>query len=376
MITRQTIDHLTNYLHRNKVLIVFGPRQVGKTTLMKELVKNINQSHLFFNADDFDIKEMFERPSVARLKSITGNHKLLVIDEAQRIQNIGIVLKLFRDELPDVQVIASGSSAFELSDKIKESLTGRAVEFKLFPISWREMVKHTSAIAENSALPLRLLYGYYPEVINNPGREREVLAGLAGNYLYRDILALENVRKPYLLDPLLKAIAAQTGNEVSYNKIANHIRADVKTVEHYIDLLEKSFIIFRMPAYNKNVYAELKKGMKVYFWDLGIRNAILGNFTTIETRTDLGALWENFLLVERMKNNVYAGKTVRPYFWRTTYQAEIDYLEVGLDCINAFEFKYNKSSRKNPPGSFSEGYPHATYEIITRENYMEWLLQD
>ncbi len=375
MIERDITDGLIKRLYKKKVVIVFGPRQVGKTTLIKEIVKRVNKQALFFNADDFEIKDMFERPSIARLKSIAGDAKLIVIDEAQRIENIGITLKLFCDEFPNLQVIASGSSAFELSDKIKEPLTGRSFEYKLFPLSWMEMVKHTSVITEHASLAVRLLYGYYPAVINNPGNEREILSGLAGNYLYRDILSLESVRKPYLLDPLLKAIAMQMGSEVSYNNLAKLVKADVKTVEHYIDLLEKSFIIFRLPAYNKNVFTELKKGRKIYFWDIGIRNAILGNFTPLENRNDMGALWENFLIVERLKNNAYSQKQVNPFFWRTINQTEIDFIEEKLGKLKAVEFKYSGNIRKKAPEDFKKGYPSSSYEVISKENYIEWLLE-
>lgn len=375
MINREIIDRLVKRLYKKKVVIVFGPRQVGKTTLIKEIVKRVNKPSLFFNADDFEVKGMFEKPTIARLKSIAGDAKLVVIDEAQRIENIGITLKLFCDEFPTLQVIASGSSAFELSDKIKEPLTGRSFEYKLFPLSWMEMVRHTSVLTEHASLPVRLLYGYYPAVINNPGNEREILAGLAGNYLYRDILALDSVRKPYLLDPLLKAIAMQMGSEVSYNNLAKLIKADVKTVEHYIDLLEKSFIIFRLPAYNKNVFTELKKGRKIYFWDVGIRNAVLGNFTPLENRNDLGALWENFLVVERLKNNTNAEKQLTPFFWRTINQTEIDFIEEKNGKLNAFEFKFSGNKRKKAPEDFSKGYPGSTYDVISKENYIEWLLE-
>jgi uncharacterized protein len=376
MIDRDITEGLIKRLYKKKVVIVFGPRQVGKTTLIKEIVKRVNKPALFFNADDFEVKDMFEKPTIARLKSIAGDAKLLVIDEAQRIENIGITLKLFCDEFPNVQVIASGSSAFELSDKIKEPLTGRSFEYKLFPLSWMEMVRHTSVITEHASLPVRLLYGYYPAVINNPGNEREILSGLAGNYLYRDILSLQSVRKPYLLDALLKAIAMQMGSEVSYNNLAKLVKADVKTVEHYIDLLEKSFIIFRLPAYNKNVFTELKKGRKIYFWDVGIRNSILGNFTPLENRGDLGALWENFLIVERLKNNTYSEKRANPFFWRTINQTEIDYVEEDHKKLHAFEFKYSESRKRGMPDDFAKGYPGSTYQTISKENYIEWLLDN
>jgi predicted AAA+ superfamily ATPase len=376
MVKREIQDNILSKLFKKKILIVYGPRQVGKTTLIKELVKHVNKPTIFFNTDDFDVKAMFEKPTIARLKSLAGDYKLIIIDEAQRIENIGLTLKLFCDEFPGVQVIASGSSAFELSDKIKEPLTGRSMEYKLFPLSWMEMSRHTSVIHEHGALSQRLVYGYYPEVINNPGNEKNELASLAGNYLYRDVLAQENIRKPWLLDALLKAIAVQIGSEVSYNNLSKLVKADVKTIEHYIDLLEKSFIIFRLPAYNRNVYTELKKGKKIYFWDLGIRNALLGNFTPAENRNDLGALWENFLIVERLKNNSYTNKQINPFFWRTINQTEIDYVEESNKKLDAFEFKYIESRKRRVPEDFAKGYPGSTYETISKENYIEWLIGD
>lgn len=268
------------------------------------------------------MQELLTKTTSTKLKAVVGRHTLVFIDEAQRIPDIGLTLKLFTDQIKYVQVIATGSSAFELLSQVSEPLTGRkydgsAFRFKLYPLSFAEMVAHHGLLTEKRLLEHRLIYGYYPEIVTKPGEEVELLKLLATSYLYKDLLRLEQIKKPSLLDKLLKALALQVGSEVSYNELAQLTGSDPKTVDKYIDLLEKAFVVFRLPALSRNVRTEIRKGKKVYFYDCGIRNAILNNFNSLASRTDVGALWENFVLAERMKFHDYAGRSTQSYFWRT-----------------------------------------------------------
>jgi uncharacterized protein len=353
---------------KGKALLVFGARQTGKSTLAELLLTNQEKEWLTLNGDDADVREALTNTTATKLKSIIGNKKILMIDEAQRIDNIGLSLKLITDQIKDVQVIATGSSSFELSNKVNEPLTGRKYEFMLYPLSFEEMVNHHGLLQEKRLIEQRLLYGYYPEIVINPGEEKERLKLLAGSYLYKDLLMLEQIKKPALLEKLLKALALQVGSEVHYTEIGQMIGSDRKTVEKYIDLLEKSFVIFQLPAFSRNVRNEIKKGKKVYFYDCGIRNAIINNFNSISNRTDTGALWENFIIVERIKFLKYKGIDCNHYFWRTTQQQEIDLIEEKENTLAAFEFKWNKNAKARIPLTFIENYPGTITKIISSEN--------
>jgi uncharacterized protein len=353
---------------KGKALLVFGARQTGKSTLAELLLTNQEKEWLTLNGDDADVREALTNTTATKLKSIIGNKKILLIDEAQRIDNIGLSLKLITDQIKDVQVIATGSSSFELSNKVNEPLTGRKYEFMLYPLSFEEMVNHHGLLQEKRLIEQRLLYGYYPEIVINPGEEKERLKLLAGSYLYKDLLMLEQIKKPALLEKLLKALALQVGSEVHYTEIGQMIGSDRKTVEKYIDLLEKSFVIFQLPAFSRNVRNEIKKGKKVYFYDCGIRNAIINNFNSISNRTDTGALWENFIIVERIKFLKYKGIDCNHYFWRTTQQQEIDLIEEKENTLAAFEFKWNKNAKARIPLTFIENYPGTITKIISSEN--------
>src|ERR1700744_5065118 len=321
-------------LFKGKAILLFGPRQCGKSTLVETMLEGTD--HYYMNGDEADVRETLSNTTSTKLKAIVGKKKVVFIDEAQRIPNIGLTLKLFTDQLKDVQVIATGSSAFELSSKVNEPLTGRKYEYMLFPLSFGEMVHHHGLLTEKRLIEHRLLYGYYPEIVTKPGEEKELLKLLAESYLYKDLLTLEQIKKPILLEKLLKALALQVGSEVSYQELAQTVGADKGTVEKYIDLLEKAFVVFRLPALNKNVRNEIKKGKKVYFYDCGIRNAIINNFKPLSTRTDVGALWENFVIAERMKSLRYQGKDAKQYFWRTMQQQEIDLIEEVEDEMIAY----------------------------------------
>ena len=305
MIERTQESAIKSLIGSNKAIILMGARQVGKSTLLHSLLDG-DESVLWLNGDDDDVRELFRSISSTRLKAIVGNRKTVVIDEAQRIEEIGLRLKLITDQMPGVQVIATGSSSFELSSKVNEPLTGRKRELKLYPLSFREMVAHTSFLEECRMIPHRLTYGYYPEVVCSPANEKVVLKELTDSYLYRDLLSFENLRKPDVVVRLLKALSLQIGSQVSYNELASLLGLTSKTVEKYLDILEKSYIIFRLGSFSRNMRNELKLSRKIYFWDLGIRNSVIGNMAPLENRNDTGALWENFLIAERMKNNSYS----------------------------------------------------------------------
>lgn len=373
MISRIIESKITSLLGGKKAIIVMGARQVGKSTLLQQML-NHRDDVLWMNGDDLDIQELFSNLTSTRMRAILGDKKLVVVDEAQRIADIGLRLKLITDQVPDVQVIATGSSSFELASKVNEPLTGRKREFKMYPLTFAEMAHHTSFLDETRMIPHRMVYGYYPEVVSNPGDERAILKELSDSYLYKDILTLDSINKPDKLVRLLKALALQIGSQVSYNEIGTLIGLDPKTVERYVDILEKSFIVFRLGTFSRNQRNELKSSRKIYFWDLGIRNAVIGNLTQVESRTDVGELWENLVIAERMKQNAYAGSFAQSYFWRTRQQHEIDYIEEADGQLQAFEFKWNeRKANVKCPESFRTAYPHAAYHVITPKNIEEFL---
>lgn len=375
MIHRILEDKIKSQLGNKKAIVIIGARQVGKSTLLNLLLDN-NKDVLWLNGDDLDVQDLFREMSSTRMRALLGNkYHLLVIDEAQRIEDIGLRLKLVTDQIPGVQVIATGSSSFELSAKVNESLTGRKREFSMYPVTFGEMVNHTNLLEELRMIPHRMVYGYYPEVVSSPGDEQAILKELSGSYLYKDILSLDSISKPDKLVRLVKALALQIGSQVSYNEIANLIGLDSKTIERYIDILEKSFIVFRLGSFSRNLRNELKASRKVYFWDLGIRNAVTGNFSRLENRTDAGELWENFAIAERMKLNAYHNGFTQSWFWRTQKQNEIDYLEEADGLLCAYEFKWNTAKANvKCPASFSAAYPEARFQVITPKNVEEFLL--
>lgn len=374
MIEREIEKQIENRLFKGKAILVFGPRQVGKTTSIHSILAKNNQKCLFLNGDEADVRETLENTTSTNLSLLFGEHKIVFIDEAQRINGIGITLKLITDVLKDVQVIATGSSAFDLANETQEPLTGRKYEFQMLPISFQEMVTNNGLLEEKRLLEQRMIYGYYPEIVVKPNDAAENLKLLSNSYLYKDLLNLEQIKKPALLGKILKSLALQVGSEVSYNEISQLVNGDFHTVEKYIDLLEKAFVIFTLPAYSRNVRNEIKKGRKIYFYDNGVRNAIINNFNPLSSRSDTGALWENFLISERMKylnsNKLEAWK----YFWRTTAQQEIDYLEELDGKMTAYEFKWNPNKTAKFPKTFTNAYPEAEVKLITLKNFEEFVL--
>lgn len=369
MINRLVLSQLKANLFSGKAIILLGPRQVGKTTLLKGLA--LNHSALWLNADEPDVRSLLNQATSTSLANLIGKNKVVIIDEAQRLENAGLTLKLITDNLKGVQLIATGSSSFELSDKIKESLAGRKWEYHLFPVSTEEMIQHHGLLDEKRLLEHRLIYGYYPEVITSPEQSKELLRSISDSVLFKDILALEQVKKPATLERLLKALALQMGQEVSFQELGQMIEADKETVERYIYILEQAYVIFRLPALSRNIRNELKRARKIYFYDNGIRNSITANFNSLSLRTDKGALWENYLVSERIKFIHYNRLLSNSYFWRTTQQQEIDYVEERDGTLHTFEFKWTGSSKL--PKTFSGAYPNHTFHSINSENYLEFV---
>lgn len=368
MYQRQLEARILARLFKGKAILLFGPRQVGKSTMVEAVLQQTGQTWLNLNGDEADVRAQLSNTTSTRLKAIFGQHTLVLIDEAQRIENIGLTLKLITDQIKGVQVIATRSSAFELANAANEPLTGRKYEYFLYPISFGEMATHHGLLTEKRLIEHRMVFGYYPEIVGNQGQEKELLKLLASSYLYKDLLMLEQVKKPVLIEKLLKALALQLGSEVNYHELSQMVEADKGTVEKYIDLLEKAYVVFRLPALNRNVRSELKKGKKVYFYDCGIRNAILGNFNALNSRTDTGALWENFVIAERMKYMYYKEQDCEHYFWRTIRQQEIDFVEETPESMTAMECKWNTKAKAQFPSTFTEGYPQATTMVITPDN--------
>lgn len=372
---RSLYQNIFNSCFKGKVIILIGPRQVGKTTLLKKLQENSGKKTIWLNADEADILQALTNANTStQLQQLFGVDKeLVIIDEAQQIPNIGKKLKLIHDNFPHIQVIATGSSAFELQNETNEPLTGRKKEFYMFPLSFSEMVNEVDLITEKRMLNTRLVFGSYPEVINNPGNEKEVLRELATSYLYKDLLRLDGIRKSTVIEKILQALAFQVGNEVNYHELAQVVgNIDTATVEKYINLLEKAYIIFKLPALSRNLRNELKKGKKYYFYDNGIRNVIISNYQTVDLRQDVGALWENYLLAERVKKNNYTQFYSNNYFWRTHDQAEIDYIEENDGILNAYEIKW-KNKKVKFPNSFLNAYPNHQTQVISPENYIDFI---
>ena len=368
---QRTIENIiNNKIGKGKAIIIVGARQVGKTTLIKDLLKDKN--YLFLDADDPSTRKILTSPNTEQIRSILGENKIVFIDEAQRIEGIGLTLKIITDQFADVQLIVSGSSSFDLGNQLNEPLTGRKWEYELFPISWEELEKEEGYVKAEQQLENRLLYGMYPEVLNDKGNEREILKNLASSYLYRDILAFSEIRKPEILDNLLLALALQVGNEVNYNELAQTIGVNKITIQKYIAILEKGYIVFKLNSFSRNLRNEIKRNKKIYFHDNGIRNMILGSFNPLALRTDVGALWENFLISERKKQNIYKNTFARMYFWRTKQQQEVDFVEEKEGKIYGFEFKWKVKSKIKLPQTFVKAY-NAETKIIDRNNFRDFI---
>lgn len=373
MIGRLINQSVTADFFQGKVIAVLGPRQVGKTTLLSQLSIPSTET-LWLNCDNIDDSQVLEGQTTTGLQQLVGNKRYVVIDEAQRVKNIGLTLKMMADTFRDrVQVVVTGSSSLELSNQIYEPATGRIFEYRLYPFSLAELSQHYSVREERRLLEQRLIYGCYPEVVTHPDHAKRILTTIASNYLYKDLLSYNGIRKPEVLSRLLQALAMQVGEQVSYNELSRLIGIDRATVESYIDLLEKCFVIFRLPSYSGNLRTELRHNRKIYFYDNGIRNAILSNFAPLNLRTDAGALWENMMLSERVKHNAYRQSYAQIYFWRTQAQAEIDFVEIEDGAMQAFEFKFNPKKLPRAPKAFTDTYPEAVFQVITPDNYTSFV---
>jgi predicted AAA+ superfamily ATPase len=373
MITRIIEKSIENELFKGKAIIIFGARQVGKSSLLKKMFAHSNDV-VWLDGDLAETQLLFENLTVAKVKTILGDAKIVIIDEAQTILNIGLKLKIFTDYFKDIQLIATGSSSFDLANKINEPLTGRKWEYMLFPLSFSEMANHHNTFEEHKQLHQRLIFGYYPEVVCHESKAIDILKQLTTSYLYKDVLQWEMLKKSDKILKLLQALAFQIGSQVSYSELGQICGLDNKTVEKYIILLEQAFVVFRLPSFSRNLRNELKFSKKIYFYDNGIRNTLISNFNSIELRQDVGSLWENFLVAERMKRNSYAKHYAQTYFWRTQDQKEIDFIEEYNGKLYAYEFKWNMKKATKIPTSFSKTYSDAQFQCITPENYWDFLM--
>ncbi len=375
MIERTLQAIIEKEMFRGKAIVVIGARQVGKSTLFRMILDPRPEKILRLNCDEPEVVSMLTEAGTPALRLIVGQNKIVMIDEAQSVPGIGMTLKRLTDNFPEVQLLVTGSSSFELRNKLNEPLTGRKYEHHLFPLSSAEICGAEGVVPLRQTLEQRLVYGSYPEVFSRPEEARQILMDIAGSYLYKDLLSLEDIRRPALLEKLLVALALQLSSEVSYNELAQTVGTDNKTVEKYVDLLEKCFVIFRLDGFNRNLRTELKKSKKIYFYDNGIRNAILQNFAPLAMRQDSGALWENFVISERIKMNHYAGNCAKSYFWRTTGQQEIAYIEERDGRFTLFEMKFNpKKARTKLPEAFMRAYDVERTAVVTPDNWTGWLL--
>ena len=372
MIKRSLYQNIKSRLFGGKAILLIGPRQVGKTTLITTILKNSGEKYLFLDGDDPTVRDQLDIPNTERIRQIIGPFTTVFIDEAQRISNIGLTSKIIVDQFPEKQLILSGSSAFELGENMQEPLTGRKWTYQLYPVSWDEWENYYGFLKAEQDFDNRLIYGFYPDVLNHPKEPKEILGELVDSYLYKDILNYAGIRKPDRIQKLVQAIAYQVGQEVVYKEVGDLVGLDPKTVSHYIDILEKAYVLFRLPSFSRNLRNEIKTNRKIYFYDNGVRNAVINYFLTIENRQDIGALWENFLISERLKlhnnNKIQSNR----YFWRTKQQQEIDYVEERDGNIFGFEFKWNPKRNIRFPKTFVKNY-NATTMGVNRENFRDFL---
>jgi len=371
-VPRYIEKRINKLLFKGKALILYGARQVGKTTILRRLQKSRPEKSIYLNCDEPDIRQSLSNVTSSEIKAVFGKASIVFLDEAQRIDNIGLCLKLAVENFPDMQIIATGSSSFELSDSISEPLTGRKFELQLFPFSVEELRHDHSNLEIQRLLEHRMLYGMYPEIVQNYGEELDLLKEISRSYLYKDVLQYQHIKNPEILEKLLQALALQIGSEVSYNELAVLLGIDKKTVASYVRILEQAYIIFLLRPFSRNLRNELKKLRKIYFIDTGIRNALINNFNPMSLRQDAGVLWENFMLSERMKLNSYQNRSVDMYFWRTHQQQEIDLIEDSEGKLAGFEFKWGKRKFRVPK-IFQQTYPDSTVGPVTPLNFSEFV---
>ena len=372
MIKRYIESQILKDFNKGKIICLIGPRQVGKTTMLGAL-ESPDEKILKLNCDDILDVNQIENRSTIELKNLIKDYGMVQIDEVQRIENVGLALKKLADLKLPVKIIVTGSSSLGIRDKVYEPATGRLLEYNLYPFSLLELANATSRLEEQKQLETRMIYGLYPEIVTDPSDAKRLLMGITNNYLYKDTLSYGGVKKPDMLQKLVRALALQLGSEVSYNELSRMVGADKQTIEKYIDLLEKAFVVFRLSSYSRNLRNEIQKGKKIYFYDNGIRNAIISNFAPLELRNDVGALWENLMISERIKRNSYLRNYAQSFFWRTHSQQEIDYVEEEDGRLSAYEFKWNINSKAKEPKLFKETYPESTFQTITPNNYWHFI---
>ncbi len=362
-------------LHKGKVIVIYGARQVGKTTLVRSMLDHNPQGSRYIDCDLLRNREALEQQDEIKLKQFLGNISLLILDEAQRVRDIGLVLKILHTYLPDTQIIATGSSSFELANTINEPLTGRVLDYLLLPLSYEELLSQSNPIDMQSQLDAVLRYGSYPDIVNLSDSDKDLyLQKLANNYLYKDILEYEQLKKPEQLLKILQLLALQVGSEVSFAEIGKQLGLNTVTVQRYVELLKKTFVIFHLSAFSRNLRKEISKSTKIYFWDLGIRNALIQNFNPLSVRGDIGAIWENYCIAERLKSGYHHQKVANYYFWRTYDQQEIDLIEESQGKLAAFECKWNSKVRDNTPKIFLETYTGSVSSVVTRDNLSTFLM--
>jgi predicted AAA+ superfamily ATPase len=374
-IRQKQLDNLRQFLSPGKVVVLYGARRTGKTTLVEEFLKEVKEPFLFVSGDDIIVQEFLSSRSVEKLKAFVGASRLLIVDEAQRIRDIGLNLKIIVDHIAGIRVVATGSSSFDLAHSIGEPLTGRKYTLRLYPLAQFEIGQTENPAQTVANLESRLVYGSYPEIVllaDNLRRE-QYLREIVSSYLYKDILELDSVRHSAKVSRLLQLIAFQIGKEVSCTELGGQLGMSKNTVERYLDLLEKAFVVFRLQGFSRNLRKEITKNCRYYFLDVGIRNALINNFNPLSLRDDVGSLWENYLVMERLKKQEYLGLTANNYFWRTYTQQEIDFVEEREGQLNGFEMKWGKG-RNRPPQEWAAAYPEAGWRVINRDNYLEFIL--
>jgi predicted AAA+ superfamily ATPase len=372
---RKLEEKIRPLLHRGKALIIVGARQVGKSTMLQNMDKVFGDA-LWLNADENSIRDHLSVIDISGIRSLVGNYKMVIIDEIQRVKNAGLILKMMVDNFKDVQFIATGSSALEISETVFEPLTGRFFLFHLYPFSLAEIYPAKSSFEIEQALPFHLVYGNYPEVCTQRDLSEMIVKNLAQQYLYKDVLIWKDIRRPELLDKLLKLLAFQIGSQVSINELARSLGVKSETVRNYIDLLEKSFVIYQLKSFGTNQRKEVSKMSKVYFWDNGIRNAVIGNFDPLSQRTDTGALFENFIISERLKMLSWSDDDAKGFFWRNYNKSEVDYIERKRDLIKAFEIKWNTNKQYRVSRAFTNLYPNAETQIVTPSNLVSFVFNE
>jgi len=374
MIERFLEETLIQYCGKGKAILLYGPRQAGKTTLINRVLEKVDAKHLYLSGDEYDVRKMLEGASSTKLRNLVSGYDTICIDEAQKINDIGNIIKLFTDSIPEVQVLATGSSSFELHNRTSESLTGRKYEQILLPFSFGELRTHFGLLEEKRKLEQRLVYGSYPEIVMKPEEADELIRSLVESYLYKDILIVENYRHFSMLEKLVEALAYQVGSEVSYSELSRLVGIDGKTVEKYLYLLEQAFIVFRLPAMSGNLRTEIRKGKKYYFYDNGVRNAIVGDLQPLHRRSDIGILWENYIVSERKKFLLYSQSHTKSFFWRTVQQQEVDYIERGVEGHSAWEIKWSPRAKVVLPTTFTNQYGPIETGVVHEGNYEEFLL--